>query len=152
MKADFAHKIKTDFFNEDERILMYLLNYELLELKFYSNKDSSIFFPFFQLDREKATYFQNDSIKLLGNVKDFYTTFEIEDKLLNHFEDLNLYRKNGIIGFDYLESGFAWYVEATFENSEIQKLLFWLNSEPDISESYTGFQELYYFFKDYKKK
>ncbi|MCX6253312.1 MAG: hypothetical protein NTV31_02420 [Bacteroidia bacterium] len=152
MKADFAHKIKIDFFNDEERLLMFLLNNELLEFKFYSNNDSSIFYPYFKLNKEKAKHFQNDSISLLSNVKDSYTTLEIEDILLNHFEDLNMYRINKIIGDDYLYNGFSSYVELVFENNEIQKMLNWLNTQSGSNDSYTGFRDLFKFLHLYESK
>jgi hypothetical protein len=151
MKADFAHKIKIDFFNDTQRTLMFLLNNDLLKFKVFANQDSSIYYSYFGLNKEKARNFQNDSIKLLLNIKETYSSYEIEDFLLNHFEDLNLYRKNKIIGPDYLYNGFAWYIESTFENDQIKKLLDWLDTGPGLHDSYKGFREMYLFLQDYRK-
>lgn len=152
MKADFAHKIKIDFFNDSERTLMFLFNNDLLKFTIFTDKDSSTSFSYFKLDKVNAKHFQNDSIKLLPNIKESYSTYEVEDYLLNHFEDLNMYRKNGIIGPEYLYNGFAWYVESVFENKDIQKLLDWLNTGTGLNDSYIGFREIYQFFQEYRKK
>jgi len=150
MKADFAHRMKKDFFNESQRNILFLFNNDLLEFKLFTNSDSSVYFPYFSLNKERVKYFQNDSIKLLPNVKDSYTTYEIEDLILNHFEDLNLYRKNGLIDDEYLYNGYTWYVESMYENKQIVKLLEWMNSGSEKNDSYSGFKELYLFIQKYE--
>jgi len=150
MKADFAHRMKKDFFNESQRNIFFLFNNDLLEFKLFTNSDSSVYFPYFSLNKERVKYFQNDSIKLLPNVKDSYTTYEIEDLILNHFEDLNLYRKNGLIDDEYLYNGYTWYVESMYENKQIVKLLEWMNSGSEKNDSYSGFKELYLFIQKYE--
>jgi len=152
MKADFAHKIKTDFFNEDERTLIFLFNHDLLEFKMYKDSSLNIDCEYFALNKRRAKYFQNDSINLLDKVKDSYSTLEIEDMLLNHFEDLNMYRINKLIGSDYLDDGFSAYIESIYENAQIKKLLNWLESEAGEKDSYNGFRDIYTFLKNYESK
>jgi hypothetical protein len=152
MKADFAHKIKTDFFTDEERTLMFLLNNDLLEFRMFKDSITRIEFPYFSLNNKKAKYFQNDSINLLTKVKKTYSTLEIEDILLNHFEDLNLYRKNKVIGADYLYNGFSGYIENVYKNTQIQKLIDWLKTDVGANDSYAGFIELHDFLKNYKPK
>ncbi len=151
LKADFAHKIKIDFFNEEERTLMFLFNNNLLEFKILKDSSSKVDYAYFALNKARAKYFQNDSIKLLVNVKDSYSTLEIEDVLLNHFEDLNMYRINNLIGIDYLENGFFAYIESIYKNAQIQKLLNWLKADLGENDSYIGFEELHKFIQDYNK-
>lgn len=152
MKADFAHKIKIDFFNEDERTLMFLFDNNLLEFKMYKDSSLKIVCAYFLLNKERARYFQNDSINLLGNVKSSYSTLEVEDLLLNNFEDLNMYRINKLIGSDYLDDGFSAYIESIYKNAQIQKLIKWLVSEEGENDSYSGFKDIYTFLKNYENK
>jgi hypothetical protein len=152
MKADFAHKIKIDFFNDEERMIMFLLNNNMLEFKTFKDSISKTSYAYFSLNERKVGYFQNDSIDLLGKAKKSYTTLEIEDLLLNHFEDLNMYRVNKVIGLDYLENGFATYIFLTYNNPQIQKLIKWLNDEFGETESYKGFKDLNDFIIKYEAK
>jgi hypothetical protein len=150
MKADFAHKIKTDFFTDEERTLMLLLNNDLLEFRIFKDSISKIEFSYFALNCKKAKYFQNDTINLLTKAKITYSTLEIEDILLNHFEDLNMYRKHKIIANDYLYNGFSGYFDYVYKNVQIQKLIAWLKTDIGGNDSYAGLTELYDFFKNFK--
>ena len=149
MKADFAHKIKTDFFNEKERTIMFLLNNDMLQFTSIKDCNSNTSFSYFQVDKKKLMYFQNYSLDILKNTQSNYSSLEIEDIILNHFEDLNIYRINNIVGDDYLYNGFYAYVESVYKNTQIQKLITWLNTESGNKDSYSGFQDLYKFLNQY---
>jgi len=148
-KADFAHKIKTDFFNDKERTIMFLLNNDLLQFISVKDCNSNTSFSYFQVDKKKLLNFQNYSLDNMNDIQSNYSSLEIEDIILNHFEDLNMYRKNSIVGDDYLYNGFYAYVESVYNNAQIQNLITWLNTESGIKDSYSGFQDLYKFLKQY---
>jgi hypothetical protein len=104
---------------------------------------------YFKLNKEKAKYFLNDSINLLKNIKDCYSSYEIEDILLNNFEDLSYYWREKIVDIDYIRDGYGFYIESIYENEEIKKFFEYLKNDDPQSDYYAGFKEL---FKELKKE
>ena len=85
-------------------------------------------------------------------MKETYSTYEVEDMILNHFEDLNLYRKNGLISEEYLYNGYTWYIETIYENKQIEKFINWMNDGLVNNDSYSGFKELYQWIQEFEKR
>ena len=85
--------------------------------------------------------------------KEIYTTYDIDDELLGHFEDIGNYEKAGLLYIQMVYEGFVSYIESIWENEAIKAYIDWLNSDGD--DVYEGFRYIYNKLKSYsdaKKK
>ena len=120
-KAEFAHKFKTDFFTEQSCILITLFDYDLLKFKIIPKKNLLDEFGYFVIDTSNIDALKKKFPKLLN--RDFYTPYELDNFLLNHFDDLGQFYKGGVLNMEYIYSGFDYYVELIHENEQIKKYL-----------------------------
>jgi len=114
--ADFIHRLKNDFFKAESRNLITLIN--LNAIKFI--KKGKI--QYFEVVKEGLENFPEDIRNQLTQKK-FYTTYEIDDLLWGHFEDIGLLERKGILNIEMVYEGFGWYIQITYENSEIKKYI-----------------------------
>jgi len=114
--ADFIHRLKNDFFKEKTRNLITLI--DLDALKFVKNDDN----PYFEVVEEKLKNFPEDIRKQLTEKK-FYSSYEVDDLLLGHFEDVGLLEQKGVLDIEMVYEMFSWYVETIYENCEIQRYI-----------------------------
>ena len=56
----------------------------------------------------------------------------LDDKLLEHFEEMGYYEKQGIISIDFIYEFFDWDIETIWENPEIQKYITYIKNNSDI--------------------
>jgi hypothetical protein len=134
--ADFIHKFKIDFFTEDTRKLIMLVDKKCLIFK-------NDFIPYFEVRIDRFP----DEIKSVEVIKSatdkkIYTGYEVDDFLLGHFEDLGILRSKGIIDIDMIYESFDWYIEKAWENEEIQKYIEVLKKE-EGSDIYENFRDIY---------
>ncbi len=154
-QADFIHRFSCDFFNKEARDLIMLLNNGLLKFKVrdISEKDKdelSKEFPYFEIDKRLLSKIRiNNETKEKLDKQEVYSTFEIDDNLLGHFEDIANYEKNGFISTQMAYESFSWYIEVAWENQEIQNYIQWLKT--DGEEFYDGIKYIYEKTKSYGK-
>jgi hypothetical protein len=127
-KADFIKKFNNDFFVEQIRNVIMLLDYQALEYREKSvqlgNKNEEAMFPYFTIDPNILNQLViSDS--LLGTLqeKKVYSSFEMDDLLLGRFEDIGLFEKQGFLDIKDICNHFSWYIDVTWENKEIQKYI-----------------------------
>ena|GEM_PF-2150374 len=120
-KAEFAHKIKNDFFTEANINLLTLLDEKVLVL------DTTHDVAWFDLDTIKYKLLHKGVS--LTNIPLSYQSNQM-DELLQNFEDLGLYEKKGLIDIDYIDEGYDFYIESVWENKEIGAYIRWLWTEP----------------------
>lgn len=118
-KADFIHKFKHDFFTSDTRKLF--MKVDLGQIKFIENG--------------KPPYFKDTTNQ------EHITTYEIDDLLLGHLEDLGTFEKNGVIDIDMLYELFDYYISKSWKNEEIKNYM-----------EYSGDKEIYCNFTYIYKK
>ncbi|HVA96036.1 MAG TPA: hypothetical protein VND99_00110 [Candidatus Acidoferrales bacterium] len=116
-RADFIHRFKNDFFTHATRQIIKLIDQN--KLKFDS----------------KTGDFNND-----------ISSYDVDDLILGHFEDLGIFEKKGYIDIEEIYELFDYYIENTWENSAIQEYLEKLSNGSDI---YDNFKYLYYKCKSY---
>jgi hypothetical protein len=102
-KADFILKFKDSFFKKDARDLME--NLDEKKLKFIEIDSMA----FFQLKRKNS-----DTV---------ISAYEIDENLLNHFEDIGMFERKGILSLSMVNDMFGWYITDCWENAEIQKYI-----------------------------
>lgn len=151
-QADFAHRLKTDFFSPEERNLMFLICNNLLKFQVAKDTSKNLELPYFLVDTLAMSSIGKGIDGLFLKNKIMYSELEVEDLLLNHFEDLSLYKEKGIIDLDYIYTGFSFYIESTYENRAIQLYIKWIRTSKRDKDSYTGFEELYEDLRKMEKK
>ena len=143
--ADFIHKLKNDFFKEETRRLFHLIEHDYIffresmgdydKCKQIENiceqhKSGEAKEYFFEVNTEKIKHsglpskIQEDLLS-----KPVYSSFELDDLMLGHFEDVGLFEERGIIDIKMVYEEFSWYLKATFDNCQIQKYLDALGSD-----------------------
>lgn len=140
-KETFLFQLKDDFFSEHARNILILIEYDLLDFKTVKiNKESNKEFGFFEIKN-----ITNEQIKdVLGNIygqKKKLLTNELDDLLLQHFEDLGFLFRKKIITIVDAEQLFGYYVVTVFENSAIEDYIDWVRS--DDKDIYSNFEYLY---------
>ena len=149
-KADFTHRFKTDFFTEQSCTLMTLFDNDLLIFDTITNKNGSNDFGYFRIDTTKTKELKIKFPSLF--VKTNYSVYEIDNYLLNHFNDLGQFYKKGILDIDYIYNGFDYYVESIYENKQIKEFLKWVKTDESSKDTYDGIDFIYLELKDYRKK
>jgi hypothetical protein len=161
-KADFAHRCKNDFFTSETRNLFMLFEHDLIEFKFKKlNEDcegeKAEYLNYFELIKGKKRFVKEDSkqavnfIHQMLNVKEdednkssYFSSNEIDDLLLGHFEDLQVFYLKGIIDNDFIYNGYSYYIQTIGDNEQIKAYIKHLkNTEENGSDFYKKFDELY---------
>jgi hypothetical protein len=139
-KADFFHRLKSDFFTDATREIFMLFDYKLMN--FMIDEKNNKPYYYFEIDEEKLK--QNDSItKYKTNLKKHYSSHEIDDLLLGIFEDLGVYKSKGIIDDVYIEQGFEYYINHIGGNFQIQKYILTIRKNSGDDGYYDKFEKLY---------
>lgn len=133
--AEFSHKIKNDLYTETNVQMISLFDDQVLNFK--SSTDD---YMWFELDT--AAYVTLPNLQAYDNRKLKYTIFEV-DALLQNFEDLSFYEKQGLIDIHYVYDAYAYYIEMLWENAEVQKYITLQRLHPHNSSSYLYFEQLY---------
>jgi hypothetical protein len=146
--ADFIHRFKKDFFTEETRTLIHLIDSGYIE--FVDEHKDCERISFFKINEEKI---KNsglpDEIVTRLTKKKVYSTYEIDDLLLGDFEDVGFLENKGLVDIEMVYNEFSWYVSVVFENPEIQAYLkSQVEESPDI---YENFKYIYTKCKSFEK-
>jgi hypothetical protein len=146
--ADFSLKFKNDFFTEQTRELIMLIDYDQLEFAVSEEK-----FAYFKVKKKNTKDVScHDFCTTLNNTEDpKYSSYQIDDLILNHLEDLSVFREKGALDIDYIYEGFSYFIETVYENEAINQYLIWLRHEAS-RDLYIGIDNLYHIVKAESKK
>jgi hypothetical protein len=130
--ADLIHKLKSDFFKNETRVIIDLINGNYLKYTLIKNDDNNDFICYFQVDQDKI-YASKLPIEIKDNLckKKIYTTTELDDYVLGHCEDIGIFWEKGILDLDLIYEEFDEYIESAYENEEIRKYIDYLNNPED---------------------
>lgn len=125
--ADFIHKLKSDFFRPETRVLVSLL--ECNALKYCPNNEggeanSAKGMPYFEVDESelnKAKLPQDIGQSLSKNK--YYSAWDLDDMLLGHFEDIGMLEQRAIIDFQMVYDEFSGYIETAWDDAHIKKYI-----------------------------
>ena len=145
--ADFALRFKRDFFTDKTRDLVMLCDNDLLE--FIEKGDDACF----KVLKEKQRIDQPcDVINFLSaKERDYYSTYEIDDFLLTHLEDLGTFETKKVLDIDYIYEGFSWYLVTAFENEAVKQYIKWVRKS-DGADIYNNFERIYHKMKEEEQK
>lgn len=141
--GDFIHKLKIDYFRESTRKLFHLIEQDCII--FNKNISSSgIDNSFFEVDKDKISNSSlPDDIKKDLLTKIFYSTYEIDDLLLGHFEDIGLFEKTKVMDIDMVYEEFDYYIFITHENGQIKRYLEYCREGENNDDIYDKFSYIY---------
>ena len=80
----------------------------------------------------------------------FISSYEMDDFILMHLEDLGFLYKKGEMGIEDINQLFGYYIVIVWENPEIKKYIDWVR-EVD-SDIYSNFEHLYHSLKIYEEE
>lgn len=156
-KADFAHRLKNDFFTRATSELVMLFDMGLIHFTVTEDDaqesliDTHIHFKV----NVEAVKKLNSKLTDKGKdkeVKNYYADVEIDDLLLGHFEDIGVLLKQNSLDIETVYELFSVYVIATWENEEIQKYINWIRDNIENgSDAYDNFEDVYKRVISYKK-
>jgi hypothetical protein len=150
-QADFDQRFKNDFFKEKTQQLFMLFQYNLLVFKTEPIIDNDYEFPYFELDSKKIDANPIYSMYLPEH-KYRYSSYEIDELLLGHFEDLGLFYRKKLMDIEFIYSGFSYYIEEIHENDEIKKYIEWSKKNEGNEDDYAEdtFEDFDLIFKEVK--
>jgi hypothetical protein len=134
-KDTFLHDLKKDFFSPEERNLMFLMENKFI---FFKKEPFGDKFPEIALFKVEMP---NEIAKVTPVIKEYYTTQEVDDFILQHFEDLGLLFEKKRLNLYQIDQSFGYYVTTVYENPEIVKYIEW--ARKDDNDIYSKFEMLY---------
>jgi hypothetical protein len=151
--AELIHKLKTDFFRPETRILTHLVEHEYL--LFIDPETIQTASPY------KEAYFEVDMDKigktnLPQEIRDdlskkkYYSTYEMDDLLLGHLEDIGLFWDSGALEIGVVYEEFDYYLAIAYDNPAIKDYIKF--ARKDGADIYDKFEKVYNGSKSYKKK
>lgn len=124
--ADFVHRLNKDFFNARTRTIIDLLDADALV--FLDSKDQDCKgkegWPYFRVDKARVsqTTYPDDHVKRITG-RNSYSSWEVDEILLSHFEDIGNLQKRGTISFSQVIDNFGWYITLAWDHPQIQAYL-----------------------------
>lgn len=138
----FLHNLKTDFFTKETRDLVFLIEIDALNFNTV-NEDSDKggrVLPIFALNiPPKFKSYIDSSVR----GRRYFTSDEIDIELLNHFEDLGILYKKGLIDTSDIYEYFSYYISLCHENNAIDRYIEWTRTDSKDKDVYNNFDNIY---------
>lgn len=141
-KADFIHRFKRDFFNEDTRQILFTIDQDLLT---FVEPPADSKNPYFEINKENMDKMPDAYIEYQKAFKKTNYTIEalkIDYYLLGHFEDIGLFEKKGIMDIGYVYESFDWYIQLVHKDCAIQKYIRWVRKQENSQDVYKSFDDI----------
>jgi hypothetical protein len=132
-KAEFIMKFTNNFFSESTRTLIMLLEYKALRFEkspVNIGEPKPKAFLYFDTDTGIIDQMHLSPSDLDALRQRIYNAYEIDHYLLNHFEDIGLFEKNGLLDIEDIYSGFSWYIDLIWNHPVIQDYINYQKREP----------------------
>lgn len=137
----FLHNLKTDFFNKETRDLIFLIDIGALHfeaIKQDCGKET----------RELPSFSTRIPLKFQSHcdpnlIKKNFTSDEIDFELLDHFEDLGILYKKGLVDSLDIHEYFSYYISLCHEDSAIRAYIKWARLDPKDVDVYDNFDTIY---------
>lgn len=141
-KADFAHRIKSDFFTKKTRNLFRLFDFGAIDFipnEIIKEDGKPGYYPYFEVNPKKLA----DKNSKLKCKKTTYQSDEIDDLLLGHFEDMGIFKYKGVLDDFYVKEEFEYYISKIGSNSAIRQYIEHIRRREEENEIYDKFEKLY---------
>jgi hypothetical protein len=145
-RADFTFRFIESFFTSETRVLFLLLMNSALafDTKDIVENGKTHRLPYLKINLDIVA--QIKGIVTVIPDKTGYSSYEVDDLLIGHFESLGWYVRKRLIDFDAAYSTFSDYLMRSYEHSEIQNFLV----GEDNKDFYRDFAYLYKRFRNHK--
>lgn len=143
--ADFTHRLTNDFFNEKTNELIMMFENGLLEFrieKIVNGRDEDKIY-LFELSQDKLEANPYLLEFLLNPNRKRYSSYEIDDNLLGHFENIGIFESQHQLTIDYVYDEFSYYIELVHENEEIKKYREAIKEDDNSEDVYEKFDYIY---------
>ncbi len=122
--SDFIHRLKNDFFSDQGRLIVSLIDNKCLE--YHESENDHL--PYFKIKINCITDIEirneiERKLEVLKMNKNIIDSYDMDDLILGHIEDLGMFNKYNIIDIDMIYDLFSWYIERCKENEEIGKYI-----------------------------
>jgi len=134
-RSDFIYRLKKDFFTDEARRLIFLIENGLLEF-------TSATVGYFQTVKTQEGDTQT-RMQELGITSSTVSTYLVDDILLGPLEDLGLLLKRGLVSLEETYEHFDTYVQICADGQAIRDYLQWSREGDGNEDVYDNFQELY---------
>lgn len=134
-RADFIFRLRNNFFAEEARRLLFLVEEKLLQFE-----DSEI--PYFTIRNENDPALRR-RFEELGIKGPTVSTYAVDDVLLGPLEDVGLFLAEKLIQRTHAYEMVETYVTLCWENEEIQRYIKSTRRKPGDSDVYSRLDDLY---------
>lgn len=134
-RSDFLYRLKSDFFNERTRQLIFLAEHNLLEFQ----PDAIPYFKVLGHEEPKV----RDRLRELGITERSISTYVLDDALLGPIEDIGVLENLGAVSLYEAYEEFVTYVFICMENKAIQQYLDYSDQDPADDDVYDHARNLY---------
>lgn len=134
--ADFIHRFTNDFFTDQNRELISLIDNGLIEFK-DGNR------PYFEVRHQQLTDHKLKEKLGLAKISGICISAYAVDDLLGHFEDLGLLEQGGVINLEMVYEGFGYYLNSCWNAKEIKKYVKYQRKDGD-GDIHDKFENIYY--------
>jgi len=132
--SDFLFRLKSDFFTEHARKLVFLIEQDLL--KFENAKIPYFAIPDFNKPELKPR------LQELGITESTISTYILDDVILGPLQDVAFYMKEKRITKDQVYAVFSYYIRICADNAAIRDYKRSCRSRPGDSDIYAGLDHL----------
>ena len=143
-RSDFLYRLKKDFFTQDVRRLLFLVEHDCLE---FQEKE----IPHFKIVG-RAQPIVAERMKDLGIEGDSVSTYSMEDVLLGPLEDLGFLEKRGMVDFEEVYEAFETYFLICVECKVLQHYFEWSRADLHDDDVYDNLLMLAKELKEKGKK
>jgi hypothetical protein len=134
-RSDFLYRLKTDFFNERTRQLVFLAENDLLEFRAGD-------IPYFAIIGHERPGVK-DRLRELKIRDQSLSTYLIDDLLLGPIEDIGVLESMGLVSLEEAYEVFVTYINISMENKAIKEYLGWSDKDPNDDDVYDHARALY---------
>ncbi len=127
--VDFVNRLNKEFFTEKAYDICNCLADDLIEFR-YKSED-------FIIKTNKKR------LKEMGFKTNILSTEDVDEVLLDHFEDVGYYEKRGIIKIDFVYESFSWYIDECGKSLGIRKYIINQRKEEGCEDLYDNFEYIY---------
>ena len=141
--ADFADRMKRDFFTTEARRLIFLVEHNFLD--FY-HPASEI--PWFGIVQQPDGPIRNRMRELHADGGKI-GTFDVDDVLLGPLEDVAFFEKTGKLDLETVYSFFGSHIEDVMTNKALLDYIAWARRDANASDIYINLEYLHKKLKKY---
>lgn len=135
-RSDFLYRLKSDFFTDEARRLVFLAENELL--KFHPEDQ----IPYFEILRSGGPG-GADRMRELSIEGNTISVYLVDDTLLGPMEDIGVLEKLGQVSLEEVYEVFVTYLNICVESPGLKEYLEWSRKDPEDYDVYDNLLHLY---------